>query len=89
MNGPAQLLADRQLAHRRFWETVAHPVAGEIQVPGMPFRFASLDEPWTRSAPPTLGQHNHQILTALVGLSDDEISELESKSVIGIRPAGM
>jgi crotonobetainyl-CoA:carnitine CoA-transferase CaiB-like acyl-CoA transferase len=89
VNGPAQLLADHQLAHRRFWETVAHSVAGEIQVPGMPFRFVSLDEPWTRSAPPTLGQHNHQILTAVVGLSDDEISELESKSVIGVRPAGM
>jgi crotonobetainyl-CoA:carnitine CoA-transferase CaiB-like acyl-CoA transferase len=89
VNGPAELLADRQLAHRRFWETVAHPVAGQIQVPGMPFRFASLDESWTRAAPPTLGQHNRQVLTALAGLSDDEVSELESKSVIGIRPAGM
>jgi crotonobetainyl-CoA:carnitine CoA-transferase CaiB-like acyl-CoA transferase len=89
VNGPAQLLADSQLAHRRFWETVVHPVAGEIRVPGMPFQFASLREPWTRSAPPTLGQHNHQILRALAGLTDHEISELESKSVIGVRPPGM
>lgn len=89
VNGPAQLLADQQLAHRQFWETVTHPVAGTIRVPGMPFRYASLDEPWTRAAAPTLGQHNHEILTSLVGISDDAVRELESKSIIGARPEGM
>ena len=89
VNGPAQLLADEQLAHRQFWETVSHPVAGTIRVPGMPFRYASLDEPWTRAAAPTLGQHNHEILTGLVGISDDAVRELESKSIIGARPEGM
>jgi crotonobetainyl-CoA:carnitine CoA-transferase CaiB-like acyl-CoA transferase len=88
VSGPAQLLADPQLAHRGFWEHVAHPVAGEVDLPGLPFRFAGLDEPWTVSAPPLLGQHNHEVLTGLLDMTEDEVSMLESRSVIGTRPTG-
>ena len=53
----------------------------------MPFRFASVDH-WLRTAAPTLGQHNHEILTDL-GLSDEEIAALEADDVIGTRPLGL
>jgi crotonobetainyl-CoA:carnitine CoA-transferase CaiB-like acyl-CoA transferase len=33
-----------------------------------------------------LGQHNHELLAEL-GLSDDEIAELEADGVIGCAPA--
>ena len=53
----------------------------------MPFRFASVDR-WLRTPAPTLGQHNHEILTDL-GLSDDEIAALEADDLIGTRPLGL
>jgi hypothetical protein len=35
-----------------------------------------------------LGQHNHELLTEL-GLSDDEIAELEANDLIGTTPLGL
>jgi crotonobetainyl-CoA:carnitine CoA-transferase CaiB-like acyl-CoA transferase len=35
-----------------------------------------------RSAPPTLGQHNEEILRDL-GLTDDELADLRARHVIG------
>ena len=55
--------------------------------PSVPFRFSSVDH-WIRSAAPTLGQHNHEILAGL-GLSDDEIAALEATDIIGTRPVGL
>ena len=55
--------------------------------PSVPFRFASVDH-WLRRAAPTLGQHNHEILTDL-GLSEEEIAALEADDLIGTRPLGL
>ena len=55
--------------------------------PSVPFRFTGVDH-WIRTAAPTLGQHNHEILTDL-GLSAEEIAELEATDVIGTRPLGL
>ncbi len=38
-----------------------------------------------RSAPPTLGQHNEEILRGL-GLTDDELDDLRAQHVIGETP---
>jgi crotonobetainyl-CoA:carnitine CoA-transferase CaiB-like acyl-CoA transferase len=53
----------------------------------VPFRFTGVDR-WLQTAAPMLGQHNHEILTAL-GLDDDEIAALEAADVIGTRPLGL
>ena len=36
-----------------------------------------------RSAPPTLGEHNREILGGLLGLSDAEIEQLTRDGIIG------
>ncbi len=76
-----------QFAHRGLFETTEHPAVGTHPMPGMPYRFASVDQ-WITSPSPTMGQHNAEILAEL-GLSPDEIAELERTGVIGTRPKGL
>jgi crotonobetainyl-CoA:carnitine CoA-transferase CaiB-like acyl-CoA transferase len=39
--------------------------------------------------PPTLGQHNEEVLGGLCGLSDQDLARLASAGVIGTRPTGL
>lgn len=79
-----------QFRARNFLEEVEHPIIGTHPICGMPFRLASRgDKPWIRSHAPTLGQHNHEILSELLGLSDAEIEALERDEVIGTLPIGV
>jgi crotonobetainyl-CoA:carnitine CoA-transferase CaiB-like acyl-CoA transferase len=78
--------AHPHLAARGFYETLVHPVVGEQQFPSVPFRFESVER-WLTRPSPTLGQHNHEVLAEL-GYSDEEISALEARQVIGTRPIG-
>ena len=60
-------------------ETVQHAELGEIRVLGRP--AVTGDEPWLRSAPPTLGQHSAEIL-AEYGVSEVEIDEMRLRGSI-------
>ncbi|OBI48994.1 CaiB/BaiF CoA-transferase family protein [Mycobacterium sp. E787] len=76
-----------QLDARGFYQELVHPVTGSHRYPGWPFRIAPGPARHHRSAPPTLGQHNDEILCGL-GLSDDELAALRADRVIGERPLG-
>lgn len=76
-----------QLDARGFYEEFEHPITGSHRYPGWPFRISLGPDRHHRSAPPTLGQHNDEILRAL-GLSDDEVAELRAQRVIGERVRG-
>jgi len=73
-----------QLDARGFYEEFEHPVTGAHRYPGWPFRITSGPPRHHRTAPPTLGQHNDEILRGL-GLSDDELATLRAERVIGER----
>jgi len=60
---------------------VAHPLMGDTRVDGIPLHLSATDWQMTTGAP-TLGQHNHQVLSGLLGLDDDEIARLEADGVI-------
>jgi crotonobetainyl-CoA:carnitine CoA-transferase CaiB-like acyl-CoA transferase len=91
----APVLAPRDIAHnpqmraRGFFETVDHPVVGTHDLPGVPFRLSEREAAWLRSPPPTLGQHNEEVLRDVLGLGDDEIEALRSDGIIGDRPVGV
>jgi crotonobetainyl-CoA:carnitine CoA-transferase CaiB-like acyl-CoA transferase len=85
---PRVLSRHPQMAARRFFEEVDHPSLGHHPVPGLPYRFASVDH-WVHRASPTLGQDNHDVLSRILGLSDAEIAALEADQVIGTRPKGL
>lgn len=74
-----------QLVARGYYEEFEHPITGVHRYPGWPFRIAPGPDSHHRCAPPTLGQHNDEILREL-GLSDKEIAALRVQRVIGNRP---
>ena len=81
-------MAIEQLAHRRFYEPVTHPVTGESLHSGFPARFSAGPQ-WLHQRPaPTLGQHNEEILTDLLGLDGAEIEQLARDGVIGTGVGG-
>ena len=86
LRGP-DLLDDRHYAERGTFITVDHPQVGPKQYPGLPWRMsATLGE--VRWPSPTLGQHNREIFGGLLGLTGDEIDDLENGGVIGTKPTG-
>jgi crotonobetainyl-CoA:carnitine CoA-transferase CaiB-like acyl-CoA transferase len=75
-----------QLAFRRFFEDVAHPVNNVAPHSTVPMRFSAGPQRFHRRHAPLLGEHNREVLTGL-GFSDAEIDELEAEGVIGRAPA--
>jgi crotonobetainyl-CoA:carnitine CoA-transferase CaiB-like acyl-CoA transferase len=75
-----------QLAARGFFEDVAHPVSPRTPHSTLPFTFSRGPERIHTEPAPLLGQHNHELLSEL-GLTDEEIADLEIQGVIGNAPA--
>ncbi len=82
-----ETLVDPHLVARGFWDVVNHPEAGTYTQVSTPWRLSkSPRRPTTPS--PSLGEHNHDVLGDLLGLSGQEIAALEAQGIIGTRPIG-
>jgi crotonobetainyl-CoA:carnitine CoA-transferase CaiB-like acyl-CoA transferase len=80
-----ETLSDPQLQARGHWQWLDRDVVGRHPHPGMGLRLDC--EPPTLSRPaPTLGQHNHEVLTELLGLSLADIEHLAEQQIIGWAP---
>lgn len=89
---PHEILLNPQMRARGFFEEVHHPVTGVHEYPSIPFHFES--EPggrprWLRTPPPTVGQHNDEVLGGLLHLAPAELERLRADAVIGERPVGL
>lgn len=71
-----------QLDARGFYAQFEHPITGSRRYPGWPLRITPGPVEHHRTPPPTLGQHNDEILCAL-GFSAAELAELRDRRVIG------
>jgi crotonobetainyl-CoA:carnitine CoA-transferase CaiB-like acyl-CoA transferase len=85
---PRTLSEHPQLAARGLFELIEHPIVGPHLAPAPPFRY-SIVERWLRRPSPTLGLHNHDVLTRILELDQAEIAQLEAEQVIGTRPLGL
>ena len=66
---------------RNMWVDIDHPVAGKYRFPGRPFVMS--ETPWTlRSPAPTLGQHNSEIYTGLLGYENKDLALLRGNDII-------
>jgi crotonobetainyl-CoA:carnitine CoA-transferase CaiB-like acyl-CoA transferase len=85
---PRVLIGHPQFDARGFFEELDHASIGRHPVPGLPYRFASVDR-WTHRATATMGADNRDVLARILGLGDDEITQLEVAGIIGTRPKGL
>ncbi len=83
------VMPNPQLEHREFFQSMRHPLTGDTRYPGFPMRFSAFGARLHRRPPPTLGQHNDEILGEELGLSTEERAALRDKKVIGERPSFM
>jgi crotonobetainyl-CoA:carnitine CoA-transferase CaiB-like acyl-CoA transferase len=83
---PKEVLLDPHLAERGFFDKVDTERHGIRPVPHqLGARFSAFEMDSCRRAP-RLGEHNREILQELLGMSDDEVSQLEEQKVIGDEP---
>lgn len=85
---PYLLAEDEGLAHVNFFQMLTRKVTGTHAFKTWPFRFNSIDASHKRP-PPLLGEHNREVLTAQLGLSQEELSRLEEERVMGTVPLGL
>lgn len=77
-----RLVKDPHIAvAREMFVDVEHPVAGKTTLTGEHIKFSELKAE-IRTPSPTLGQHNLDVYTDFVGLSEDKVKELIEKGVM-------
>ncbi|MBR1165227.1 CaiB/BaiF CoA transferase family protein [Bradyrhizobium elkanii] len=81
---PIDLLQDPQLRSRSFFQELDRAFIGLHPQSSIPIREGPRPHSIRRTAP-TLGEHNKEILAGLLGLSEAEIADLETKGIIGTR----
>ena len=83
INTIEQAFADPQIEARGMRIEMPHPALGGDPAPliASPIRMSATPASY-RHAPPTLGQHNDEVLGELLGLESDEIEALRGRGVI-------
>jgi crotonobetainyl-CoA:carnitine CoA-transferase CaiB-like acyl-CoA transferase len=86
---PSLVTENPQLQYRGFLERLVHRRTGEGWYPTPPFAPLDGGHRWLHRPPPTLGEHNAEVLTELCGLTDADLQRLTAEGVIGTRPKGL
>jgi crotonobetainyl-CoA:carnitine CoA-transferase CaiB-like acyl-CoA transferase len=81
INSVAAALDEPHTAARAMIETIEHSTIGTLKMLGIPFKFSDTACS-VRRPPPTLGQHNDEILRGELGLDEKAIDELRHAKVI-------
>ncbi len=80
-----RLMEDQHLRARGFWETVTSADAGTWDMEGPVWRM-SRTPAHIRLPAPMFGEHNHWVLSDLLGLTDAEIAALDADGVTAREP---
>ncbi len=75
------LFEDPHLRERQVFVQISHPVLGKDWVVAPPWRLSATPAS-IRTRSPLLGEHNHPVFEGLLGLSRDEIQQLQAEQVI-------
>ena len=69
------------LRQRGTIRTITDRLAGEFDIPGMPIKFSEYPEDLPLEAA-TLGQHNEQVLTDVLGYSAEDVAQLRTDGIL-------
>lgn len=76
-----EVFADGNIAARKLFFDMEHPIEGKIPQLGFPYKFS--DTPASaRLSPPRLGEHNEEILGSWLGFSPADVENLKKEKVI-------
>jgi formyl-CoA transferase len=81
INNMKEVFEDPQVLHRGLRVDIPHPSGGKAAVVRSPLRLSETPVEY-RLAPPTLGQHNQEILQGLLGRSAAELATLKAAGII-------
>ena len=76
-----EILDDPHLNARGSITTIDHPTRGRFRLPSCPVRLTA--SPAVTTPPPLAGQHSAEILAEMLGLSKEEVAELQRRRVVG------
>ncbi|KAJ3150290.1 hypothetical protein HDU86_006681 [Geranomyces michiganensis] len=80
VNNLKQTFDHPQVKHREMVQEIEHPHAGKIKLVSIPVKFSET-QPTIKRAPPTLGQHTHEVLRE-IGFSDEDIDSFRADGVV-------
>jgi crotonobetainyl-CoA:carnitine CoA-transferase CaiB-like acyl-CoA transferase len=69
------------VAARKLMIDVPDPILGSVKLVGPPARLSGSGDPITKPAP-LLGQHNAEVLTEMLGYTEDQVRELKKEAVL-------
>ena len=75
INTVDQVYEDPHVLARQMKRELPHPLGGTVPVAASPLKLSGSPVQYHR-APPVLGEHTRQVLSGMLGLSDDEIDAL-------------
>jgi formyl-CoA transferase len=81
INNMKEVFEDPQVQHRQLRVDMPHPNGGTASVVRSPLRLSETPVEY-RLAPPTLGQHNEEILKGLLGRSDADLARLKAAGIV-------
>ena len=80
-----EIVSDPQLHTREYFVDVVHPEVGHHRWDGYPWRLSRTPGRVRRPAP-LFGEHNDELLTEVLGLSEVEIAVLRDRAVVADEP---
>lgn len=85
VNDLEQVFADPQVLARQMRITLPHPLGGEVDLIGSPINLEKTPVEY-RSAPPLVGADTADVLTRLLGLGTDTLSDLAGRGILDLGP---
>jgi benzylsuccinate CoA-transferase BbsF subunit/naphthyl-2-methylsuccinate CoA transferase subunit len=76
-----EVIDEEHLRSRDFWAYLDHPEVGSTLYNRAPIVFSRAPIRM-KTAAPSIGQHTHEILTGMLGYSDDEVAALSEEDVL-------
>lgn len=81
INDLSEVFEDPQVLARQMRLDMSHPTAGRISVPASALKLGLTPVEYRRP-PPLLGEHTHDVLRELTGITDTALADLQDRSII-------